>query len=343
MRRPQLVFVTAVFTALLTGILVQRSGSQDPSIRFAFTAPRHVPFEELVPPDGEHALEGVVKKLDGSAAVGVAVHAIPSELEPGVAAPLHAAFSAADGSFRFDGLWEGDYELVLVEPGHPVGRQSVTVPTEGPVDVRLGPESEPVDALPPLRRSPLEGRLAPPVGFTRADTPLEGYEVVLTPAEHVSLLSGAIERTLAVDPEGFFRVDDLVEADYVVRVLPLWASGGSWPVLEETVFTHGSATGLDESLALRLRCGEVQGRVTDVERDPVRGALAQLWPLADESRLWPPVQTDENGVFRIPDVAPGSYEVRVQAGATRSSKGVQVPLGGRPFLDFTDIDPRGSR
>ena len=161
-----------------------------------------------------------------------------------------------------------------------------------------------------------------------------GYGV---PGAEVDELSGAVARSLPVDAGGFFGADDLVEAAYHVRVLPLWAKGGSWPILDEIRHEHGTTEG---PLTLRVKAGEVQGRLVDTGRHAIEGALVQVWPLGNKERPWPPQQTDSGGWFSVGDLPPGPYEVQVQAGGTKKQMGVQVRAGERKFLRFNEIDVR---
>ena len=340
MKRAQLVFVTAIFTALLTGFLVERSNRRQGALEIDAAPMRHVPFSPLEPPLAQCTLRGSVLTFDGVPAANATVHLAPTGLASGEARPLHAARTDLAGRFRLEDVAAGLYDVVLLQPGHPTATFEVRLPSDAEIRWRLPAPFEPIPALPAMRRSPLEGRLQPPVGFTESDTPLEGYEIAFHPAPGTDPLSGATTRRAFADADGFFRVEDLVHATYEVRVVPPWATGGSWPVLEKTALVHGADPDRTASLALRLRSGEIQGRVVDVDRNPVQGALVRVWPLGDDGRIWPPTSTNANGWFRVPDLPPGSYQVQILAGATRRKVGTSVQVGTRPFLRFNDLDVR---
>ena len=341
MRRSQLVFVTAVFTAFLTGFFVTRSRSEKMDVTDFPELPPPVLFGEIEPPEGFFPLEGQVLRAAGLPAPDVKVVLVSEALGTGEARPLPLTFTDAEGRFRLEDLLDGDYEAILFAANHPSHRTVVHIPRREPVLWTLPAPREPLPVLPDMARGPLEGRLSPPVGFERRFSPVVGYEISFLPAADEDPLSGAVKRTVETDAEGMFVLPDLAEADYEVHVLPPWARGGSWPTLEEPGlrFAHRASPDAAQSLSLRLRSGEITGLIEGQDGRPIEGALVSLHPSEHPDRVWPLATTDTNGYFRIRDLPPQSYLVEVRAGGDRVQRAVTVFVGNRERLELV-LDPR---
>ncbi|MEW6073353.1 MAG: carboxypeptidase-like regulatory domain-containing protein [Planctomycetota bacterium] len=339
MKRSGLVFVTVVFTALLTGILLERGEEEEPFQAIEFT-PRRIHLEPLEIPRGEHALAGRILDATGAPAADVRVHLWPAEAPAsGTAEPPHGAATDGDGRFRLEGLFSGTYRVALLQVGHPNALREVAVPApEGEVEWRLADPLPPFPVLPEIRRRDLAGTLSPPVGSPPDAPPAAGYEVVLRPAAPTPPLSGATERRVRTGEAGAFAVPDLVAAAYLVQVLPPWAAGGSWPVLDEVELAH-AAEGPAAPLSLRLRTGELSGRIGDPEGRAVAGALARVWPEGLANRLWPPQETAADGSFLFRDLPPGSYRLRIRAGSGALEQSVLVRIGARTEVALPPLDP----
>ena len=88
-------------------------------------------------------------------------------------------------------------------------------------------------------------------------------------------------------------------------------------------------------LELEAISGEIAGRVQSADgRTPLQGGMVTVVPAAEEadgsadSRRFPAVRTDEQGIFRVPVVPPGRYLVEIVAGADRRRAVVEVPENG---------------
>ncbi len=338
MKRSQLAFVLVVFSAVLVGIVVEHSTSQDPFVVHEFSVARRIPFEPLSLPLGTQELSGEVVDAAGAPVAGVVVHLQPSSSDPELLRPLAWTFTDEAGGFHLAGLSAGRYRAVLLQPGHPNGIFELDVPASSAVRWVLPERHDPLAVLPEVERAPLLGRLSPPV--TAPEQPVENYEVVLRPASagaEPAPWSGAVTRRALTDAEGFFELADLAVGDYRVQVLPRWAGGGSWPLLDEVSYTHRAA-GL-ERLPLRLRCGEVAGVVVDLDLRPIQGALVLVWPEERPQELWPALTTDAAGEFLVRDLPLDLYVVRIQAGGARHEELVRVQIGARTRILAPPLEP----
>ena len=334
MKRPQLVLVLVVFTAVLVGILVEHRASPDPFAAHEFSVARRIPFEPLVAPLGDQELRALVLDPAGAPAEGVVVHLLPAAPAAPTAAgeparPLAWGISGPAGEVRLRDVAAGAYRAVLVRPGHPSAAFEVEVPAAQELLWELPAPFAPVASLPAVETAPLLGRLEPP----RAGVPVEGYEIVLRPAEDAEEgadpWSGAVTRRVATDAEGFFRLDDLALGAYRAQVLPAWASGGTWPVLDELPWRHAGAAA---PLSLRLPGGEIAGTALDLDLRPIEGALVLVAPEGRPQELWPPLTTPASGEFLVADLPAGRYAVQLLAGAARYEELVEVRPGARTRL-----------
>lgn len=343
MKRSHLVFVTVVFTALLTGVLVERADDDDPFAEFSFTTPRRVQIDSLEIPTGEHRLAGTVRDADGKPGEDARVVLVKTDVVAGMVERMRWTRVDADGRFDIGGIPKGRYVVLLSRPDLPNTLHAVEIPAADEVAWTLEPPLAPLPALPELRREDFTGRLSPPVGATEPRGSREGYEILFDPGEMPDIPTGAIERRVRTDAEGNFEMPGLAEADYRVKVLPPWAAGGSWPVLDEVELAFVADPALSVFLNVRLRTGELTGRLEDLEERPVEGALVRVWPEGAENRLWPPVRTDAAGVFLIGDLPAGRYVIRVRAGSGAAERTEAVRIGAREVVSFEPLDTQGAR
>ena len=332
MKSSQIVLVTVVFTALLTGILMERARRIDPFEQPALGPPLFVPLEPLTVPRGEHRLAGRVEADDETSVAGVLVQL--TELEPGPEVrPLSWTVTDAEGRFALEELFAGAYRATLLQLGREVARLEVRVPLEGEVLWRVGAARPELESLSELRRETLLGRAREGRG-----EPLAGLEVVVRPAASAAPLSGALVRRARTDEEGRFTFEGLVVADYVVELLPEWASGGSWPVLC-SVELPGSDVSPAQPLELVFEPAAILGRLRDVHDRPIEGALVQLWPASDPERVWPTVQSDAEGVFRLGLLPEGTFVLHVRAGRAALEAELDLAAGETRELDLAPLDP----
>lgn len=355
MKRRQLVFVSAVFSAVLTGFVLERQRDDDPSAYISITAPSRVELPPVDLPAANESLEGFVLDENGTGLADVGVHLFRAERatptgDPDLGAePLPWTRTGRDGRFRLEGAPAGPFRVAILAPGRPLGEQDVTLPAGGPVRWQVEAPLEAPTPLPELVTNVLVGRIAPPVGTLPEPYPVADYEVWLEPlGEEEGWLTGAVPRRVTVDPSGGFRIENLVAGRYIVRLLPPWGAGGRWPILEEIAYTLPAPPSSDEpqepaQLGLRLRSGTLGGRVYDDESSPLEGALVKVWPEGQPERLWPTTGTDAKGEFLVRDLPPGRYRVRLRAGAAEHEEDVTIRIGARTTLTPPQLAPKNER
>lgn len=329
MKEFRIAFTTAVLlSAALYAFLLARDVEP---VRPDFGTP-HAPevAAPLALPLGELELVGRVVDETGAGAAEVLV------VTRGGEAP-HWTFTDARGDFRLGELPSGELEVVLVSPGRLPRTERVELPHTGPALLRISPPRADLEALPTVARSPLAGIVTRPENVPFSARPLIDYELVLRPAPGGDPLSGAVLRRVAADAEGRFLVDRLVHAKYMLQVLPPWAAGGSWPVLGSTNFLHFGGAG---ELLVPLSAGELAGTIRDSDGELVQGAVVRLTADGQPDQLWPPAASDADGRYRLGDLAPGRYLLRVRAGDERAETTVEVRGGevGEQPIQLTSAD-----
>jgi len=332
-KRSQIVFVTVVFTALLTGILLERARRSDPFESLSLRPPMAVPLEPLEAPRGTYAITGRVVSPDGSDVAEALVDAYREE-ERDRAEPLSWTVTNPEGRFVLDQLFAGPHRVEIWQMGREVAEIAVTVPVKGEVSWELGARLPPLSVLPELVRAPLTGSVHDAAGH-----PLPGHDVVLWPADDNPLLSGALVRRATSRQDGSISFPDLVLAHYRVGLLPSWARGGSWPILAHAELVHQADGGAP--LELAFDAAAVTGRLLDTGQRPIEGALVQLWPSLDAEHLWPAVETNAEGAFRLDGLPAGRYVVRIRAGAAALEREVELEGGQVVELELPPVQPRG--
>lgn len=338
MKRSQIVFVTIVFTALITGFLVEHADDDDP-FQVQFAAPREVQLDPVELPRGTERLAGEVRTSAGRLAADVTVFLYREDPGVGSSEPVHWTLTDAEGRFAIEELQPGSYQASLIFPEHPPVTRTVSVPADSDVRWTLAERLPPMEVLPEIHRAELAGRVLPAVGFDPEALAGRTFEVVLVPAPGAQPLSGAVVRRTRTEPDGTFRVEQLVAEDYQVHVMPTWASGGSWPILADVYHRHEPRPPADSVLPLRLRSGQVAGVLVDPQGAPIEGVLVLIWPTGESSRIWPPAMTDERGEFTIGDLPESQYRLRVRAGNDAQELDVSVLIGQRTVLPPITLDP----
>jgi len=299
------------------------------------------PMEPLALPVHGRELAGRITTSAGRPAADALVvleRAKPFESGP---APLRGEYTDEQGAFRFEELAEGTYRVVLQHASAPPRSFTTSVPAEGEVTWALAEPLAPIEPMPTLARGALTGRVTLPAGLApRAD--LAGHELVLAPVPETHPLAGAAVRRVACDAEGRFALPDLVLADYEVRVLPPWASGGSWPELARARCAH-RADGTE--LALELAVGTLAGTLVEPPERALVGALVRLTSLSARDvlgrpQLWPPAVTDAQGRFRSGLLPVGRYLLHARAGEGEQDVEVEVRAGQHLEVPFAPLDPR---
>ncbi len=354
MKRRQLVFVSVVFSTLITGFALENQRQDDPFDTISITAPGPIELPPVELPPSEESLEGVVLDENGIGIAGVGVHlfrrdrSVPSasDLPGGGAESIPWARTDAAGRFLVEGAAPGDYGVALLAAGRPVGDEDISLPNGGPVTWSLGAPLEKPVAMPEQVVRGLAGRLSAPVGVPPEEYPMAGYEVWFEPVGgEQAWLAGQVPRRVAVEEDGSFGLPDLTLGRYDIRVLPPWATGGRWPLLETHSFAHTEAEVPEEPgsaarLGLRLRCGSMGGNVYDTDGSAIEGALVQIWPVDRPERLWPTAATDVEGGFLLRGLPPGTYRLRLHAGSGEHEQDVVVRIGAHAKLLPVALSPQ---
>lgn len=304
MKALTILFPALVFAAAGVGYFRARSAERARPLP-AFAPPPGAQIEPLTSPLGELALSGRVVDVDSRPVAGVTVLVRSNDV------PLWAE-TDADGAFRLEGLVAGPCDAALIKWGFPPQIAHLAAAEEG-VELVIAPPLPAIEPLVGLSAGPVVGRVAHPIGGEYADA--LGYELQFEPRGPASRLSGATFRRSTADARGFFSLEDLAHGSYQVRVLPSWASGGSWPNLiaaADAQLDH--EPGSDAFFVFGLEAGAIEASVFDADGDELEGVYAILCDAADASRVWPPRMTDAYGVLRFTDLPPGRYRLALRAG-----------------------------
>ncbi|MFT5288488.1 MAG: hypothetical protein ACI8QS_000383 [Planctomycetota bacterium] len=354
MKRRQLVFVSVVFSTLITGIILENQRQDDPFDVISITAPGRIELPPVELPPSEESLGGVVLDENGVGLAGVGVHLFrrdrSSAAEPGTrddgAESIPWARTDAAGRFLVEGAAPGDYGVSLLAPGRAVGDEDISLPIGGPVTWRLGAPLEKPVVMPELVVRGLSGKLSPPVGVSPEEYPMAGYEVWFEPVGgNQAWLAGQVPRRVVVEEDGSFGLQELTLGRYDISVLPPWATGGRWPQLENLSFAHSEASDSEEPnsaarLGLRLRCGSMGGNVYDTGGSAIEGALVQIWPVDQPERIWPTAATDVGGAFLLRGLPPGTYRLRLHAGSGEHEQDVVVRIGAHTKVLPLALSPK---
>jgi len=278
-------------------------------------------------------------------------------------APLAGARVALIGtSFVTDSDGEGSFDLEDVPAGsypvtffHPRLQELGISASGGRVEVSEGAAARVNLAVPSngtiLRawcaaEVPGSG-YAPAAGFVRdslTNVSLPGASVTVSILEP----SGRVERTISdrTDDEGYYRLCQ-VPAGRTIRMVATFGSGGSLPMVRETV--PGGFSFNDFVLTLSS-IGEIQGQVVDyATKDPLAGARVTV--LGTDSEIL----TDEDGEFVLDDLPPGlhlieteylGFATRTDSVTIRSDEAVlvEVPLAANAIeIEGMTVTARGQR
>lgn len=348
MKRLDLLFALLVFLAIAVGIQRGRSAAPDASL-FGEEMALAPELPPLVLPGGSLELHGQLLTAEGQPAEEAFVALLPVREGADESAPIHPAYTDAEGRFVVRGLAPGSYRAVLTHPSAPPRELPVELLQSEEVHWELAPPLPPLPSLPPLRRTGLVGHLlaqssaAPGPAEEASPSALEGFEVVLFPADDTPLLAAAAERRASTDALGRFALEDLVAARYRVEVLPPWARGGSWPVIG-----RGSvepSEGEPATLDLTLEVGALEGELREADGRPLSGALVVVSSLDQRDpvgapQLWPPSVTDVAGRFAVELLPPGRYQVHLRAGSAAQDRQVGIESGRRTRIPALQLDPR---
>ena len=326
MKRLSLVFTLAVFAVLAIGILTRHRSAAGPELPSFPRAPT-VRFDPLPAPGGS---ESLILRVVGTDEVGLADVAV--RFRAGEAP--YWGFTDAGGRVHFDGLPPGALEVALLSFRRPILRATLS-PSGREQTLTLEDLVPAPEYLPDIERSPLGGAILGTTGANR-----DGYAVVLLPIEPPQTFSGAVPRRALTNQDGEFAIEDLAHGTYRFVVLPPWAVGGTWPDLaaeSSNELVHGS----DSSAArIELRLGTIAGVVLDDFDRPLEDALVIAVQDGHPNRVWAPQVSDSTGHFRIRDVPPGVYGLKVSAGEGEVTALVRVQPGSTLEVKLPPLRPR---
>lgn len=210
--------------------------------------------------------------------------------------------SREDGTFEFHNLLPGEYGLIAstneVEPA--TGREEVSVSDSDVIGVKL--------------------TLAKGTTVT-GTVKLEGDGPPIHPMIILADLEGALgpASNAQAKDDGSFELQNVVPAKYyaLVQGLPAGMYAKSIRFGQQDVrrtmldLTSGVSGTLD--ILLSPRAAEVSGTVKDKDGAAMTGVQVTLWPKQElpENIWYGPnrTSTDQNGDFRIADLAPGDYYI----------------------------------
>ena len=239
-------------------------------------------------------LGGVVVAAENAAAARRLANKVPH---------MHETTTAADGTFRFEGLAPGSYGVGAVAPAiGMIGPETVSVPFAGENrQVTLAPATEPGGSL-----------LSVAVDL-RTGAPVEGaWCRILRDGKPVPVPARR-EGTTAI------RIDNLRPGHYTVESS---AFGYTSSVHEVDIPSGGHVNVtdvLEEAGALRLIARDAGGH-------PVAGAKCTVFPVDGTAALaTPPTGTTEaDGTWTVRGLPPGEYLLTAEAGVGRASAQLRI-------------------
>jgi hypothetical protein len=311
----KLAIPLGTLAALALAYGIQRLASEpDPPINIQRPAP--TTFRKLEPPPHGHKLMGKVTNPTGEAVDRALVWVRSGE-------EGRFCWTDALGAFRIDELGPGPWQSKVLALGfEPL---SLELAESTPLQVvALKQALGPPPVLAKLEHAELAGRIVVPPDFDAS-----GFEVVLEPGEPTRIDS-AVPRRVACDAQGNFKIEDLIVAQYGLRVLPAWARGGTWPDLllgvgdgagEQHEFTHKQGAG---ELRLRLTLGTIAGALVEPDGRPIEGALVELELAGDPGRIWLPQSTDAAGKFALRALPRARYLLTLRAGGSALTREIEL-------------------
>lgn len=234
-----------------------------------------------------------------------------------VVEPLTRAYRSPDGSFLWEGIDAGEYDVFIFADGHAVWRRDHVEIGRGTVEIEARLERGVT-----VRGRVIDAETGEPITravvFSETDAPLR-YAFPLP-----SLLPRRHLRKAVTDDDGGFEIEHLREGVQVLRAshrrfAPGWSG--------RLVLAVG---GVGVAPEIRLtRGGAVEGRVTDGSGEPRESAtviavLVDRRPSSEVSTL-SMGRTDDSGTYRIESLPAGQYVIVLGASIGTQSDQV-VPL-----------------
>jgi len=279
--------------------------------------------------DAGLTISGKLVDADGNPVEGSVVAEpadVPSVLLPGI---HHQARSNAAGEFEMEALSPGRYRLTAwSQMHHGMDGPDLTV-RAGARDVVLH-FSKRIEQ-PKAADGSVEGRVHDP----RSGKPIMGFCVSYWRVE-----GGADQRRPFVDPEGRFRIDNLMPGTYEFE-----ASSSAGRVTREPVRVVLGSSGPTPAIELRLdRGAAVTGRILSPQGAPVAGATIEVMRCLESSwrnEAW--VISRPDGRYRAEGLAPGEHLIRAgHPDWIRAERRFAVTVGQTRTIDLELLAAGGS-
>ena len=223
------------------------------------------------------------------------------------------AFTDKDGRATLEGLAAGSSRLAVIALPYP-GMEVEIGASTNEREIVLAAAINPLPLLADIPRSRLAGRISASLAES-----LAGYEVLLLPVTAPEELGGVVPRLCDCDASGEFEFEGLAHGAYSLKVLPPWASGGSWPDLCAPSNRDLNFKGPLDELSIELAQGTIEGEVHDDLGRALAGALVLVNEVGNDGHVWPPASSGPDGRFKVSDIPPGKYRVTCRAGEGGSS------------------------
>ena len=232
----------------------------------------------------------------------------------------HEAATGPDGRFEVRDLPAGLYELTARRQGY----APLTVPG---LRVPSGSGSTDLGTVILMTGVAVEGRVVDPQG-----RPVPEAEVRLTPAGGLPAAPGPGEEPsppVLTGPDGSFRIEDRRPGETVD--LGVQRAG----------YAPASAPGLriprEQPVRIVLQpTATVEGSTVEPGGEPVSGALVLILP-SDPVHPTRQARSDENGLFRIADVTPGSFEIRATAPGRQEARLINLEIRAGQSLQNVEV------
>ncbi|MBI4902989.1 MAG: carboxypeptidase regulatory-like domain-containing protein [Acidobacteria bacterium] len=246
-----------------------------------------------------------------------------------------AYMQGSDGKFEFKNVSPGTYVLHTI----PTGLGNTPFVVKATVDIGDRPVTDlKVPAIVPFE---VKGKVVAEPG---PELKMASIRVVLTPADEItsSLAMGT------ANADGDITLANLVPGRQRVTVAGVpWThyikeirAGDQIAEGDEVEFAD-SSTPLTVTLAIGP--GEITGMVRNEKGDPVPGANVALVPQPRRPFRIKSTRTDQNGIYKLPNVAPGEYLIvaldSVEAGALEDEEYLKPILSKLKKLKVENTEP----
>jgi hypothetical protein len=165
--------------------------------------------------------------------------------------------AAADGTFRIDNIWPGDYRVAVLGLPRDIYVKEARLGDADLLDAQLrltGPQSGTLDIVLSQNVGVIEG-----VATDAAGQPIPGAQVVLIPSrrERTELF-----RPVSADSNGRFAISSIAPGEYVLA---------AWDAIEPYAFFDPELLGQAERQGKPVRVGESSRQTMNVTSFPVQG------------------------------------------------------------------------